>query len=401
MEHPEHPTPRSPQPNPLVLTVLAAVLGGALAGGGVGWLAATGHLGRLGSTTAGSALTGTVKVTEDSATVDVVAKASPAVVSIVVTKDYSKIYGNANPLDPFDYLGSPFGQLPSGQRTIGGGSGFIVSSDGLIVTNKHVVDDPQADYTVVLNSKQRYSAKVVAQDPTQDVAVVKVEAQDLPTLEMGDSDPLKIGQSVIAIGNALGQYQNTVTKGIVSGLARTITAGDSSGSSETLENVIQTDAAINPGNSGGPLLNLAGQVVGMNTAVNQGGQLIGFAIPINLVKRDLKSVQQSGKITRAYLGVRYVPVDAEVKQANNLSVDYGALLQSGTGASDAAVIAGSPADKAGLKTDDVLLEVNGTRIDADHSLAVLLSQFDPGTTVTLKVLRGGTTKNVSVTLGEK
>jgi serine protease Do len=372
------------------------LVAGGIAGGAFGWFAAGGNISGIGSNSTVTR-TGTVKVSEDSASVDVVAKASPAVVSIVVTKDFSKIYGNSSQLDPF---GFPLSQPPAGKQEVGGGSGFIVTSDGLIITNKHVVDDPEAEYTVVLNTKERYDAKVVAQDPTQDIAVVKVEAKDLPTVELGDSDTLKIGQTVVAIGNSLGQYQNTVTKGIISGLARTITAGDSTGS-EVLENVIQTDAAINPGNSGGPLLNLAGQVIGMNTAVNRSGQLVGFALPINLVKRDLASVQKGGKITRAYLGVRYIPIDDEVKTANDLTVDYGALLQRGQTAAEVAVIPGSPADKAGLVENDIILEVNGIRIDADHSLAVILAQFDPGTEVSLKVLHKGQTKTVPVTLGEK
>jgi serine protease Do len=394
----EHENPRPKIASPLVLVVAASLVLGGLAGGTLGWLSATGRIGGAPAAGTSTAKSGTVKVTEDSATVDVVQKVSPAVVSIVVTKDFSKIYGDAS---PFDLFGFPFVQPPTGKQEVGGGTGFVVSNDGLIVTNKHVVDDPEAEYTVVLNTKQRYDAKVVAQDPTQDIAIVRVEAKDLPVAELGDSDGLKIGQSVIAIGNALGQYQNTVTKGIVSGLARTITAGDASGSSERLENVIQTDAAINPGNSGGPLLNLAGQVVGMNTAVNRSGQLVGFAIPINVVKRDLGSVEKAGKITRAYLGVRYIPIDAEVQKTNDLSVDYGALIQRGESRSEVAVIPGSPADKAGLVENDIILELDGVKLDADHSLAGLLSKYEPGTEISLNVLHSGSGKTVRVTLGEK
>lgn len=396
IDTPNSSAPHQPPSSPLATILISLVVGG-LAGG----LVSAGIL-NTGSPSTTTDTRQTLSVQEDSASVDVVKLASPAVVSIVISKDYSKIYGDQAPASPFDnFFGFPFTQqVPQGKQEIGGGSGFIVSADGMIVTNKHVVDDDQADYTVVMNDGQKYDAKVVAKDPTNDVAVLKIEAKDLPTLSLADSNDVQIGQSVIAIGNALGQYRNTVTKGIISGKSRTITAGDGNGQSETLEDVFQTDAAINPGNSGGPLLDLSGKVVAINTAVNAQGQLIGFAIPANVVKRDLDSVKTSGKITRAFLGVRYVLVTKAMAEQDKLPVDHGALIKSGS-SNAAAVVAGSPADKAGIVENDIIVSVNGTDITVDHSLAGLLNQFNPGDTITVRLYHQGTAKDVKVTLEER
>ena len=379
--------------------ILVSVIVGGLAGG----LVSAGMFNaKSRSVTNSSTAKQSLSVQEDSATVEVVKKASPSVVSIVITKDYSKIFSN-QPTSPFDnFFGWPFGQqqVPQGKQEIGGGSGFVVGAGGLIVTNKHVVDDDQADYTVVMNDGKKYDAKVVAKDPTNDVAVVKIDAKDLPTLSLSNSDDVQSGQTVIAIGNALGQYRNTVTKGIISGQARTITAGDSSGQSETLEDVFQTDAAINPGNSGGPLLDLTGRVIAINTAVNSQGQLIGFAIPANVVKRDLDSVAKDGKITRAYLGVRYVLITKTMAEQDKLPVENGALIKPANDNS-VAVVPGSPADKAGIVENDIILSVNGADINTDRSLSGLLSKFNPGDTVTLTIYHKGETKEVKVVLEER
>ena len=210
---------------------------------------------------------------------------------------------------------------------------------------------------------------------------------------------MQLGQSVIAIGNALGEYRNTVSVGVVSGLARSITAGDElGGSSEALNNVIQTDAAINPGNSGGPLLNLNGEVIGVNVAIAQGSQNVGFALPINSVKNSIESVERTGKIIRPYLGIRYVAIDAAMKEANNLTVDYGVLVKAGATASDLAVIPGSPADKAGIVENDIILEVDGVKIDDTNNLSDIIRGKNIGQTITLTILHRGVQKNVSVTL---
>lgn len=359
-----------------------------------------------------SAITGgvqNIQVNEESAVVDVVKRASPAVVSIIISKDLNKVPGFSS--DPFNFWQfglDPFYQnrdsgnnnsnTPNIQQ-VGGGSGFIISSDGLIVTNKHVVEDETATYTVLTNDGKKHEAKVLSTDPINDLALVKIETTGLNVLPLGDSSKIKIGQKVIAIGNSLGQYRNTITTGVVSGIGRTIIASGGSGS-EQLEGVIQTDAAINPGNSGGPLLDIGGSVIGINTAIDSQGQLLGFAIPVNDLKKDIESFQKFGKITKPFLGVRYVLVNETIKEENNLTVDYGALIVSGGKPSAPAVIVGSAADKAGLREGDIILSVNDIKIDQDHSLAGMLKNFNPGDVVKMKILSRGVEKDITVTLGE-
>ena len=332
---------------------------------------------------------------EQSAIISAVEKVNPAVVSIVITKDLPKL----------DEFFSPFGfyySEPSGdleRQEIGAGSGFIISADGLIVTNKHVVSDPDAAYTVITQSGDKYSASVAASDPFNDIAVVKIEAANLPVVSLGDSDRLKLGQRVVAIGNALGEFQNTVTSGIVSGIGRDITASGGA-ESENLFEVIQTDAAINPGNSGGPLADLEGNVIGVNSAVSLEGQLIGFAIPINQVKDVIEDVKQYGRVRRAFLGVRYITVDADIAAEENLAVDYGALIVAGDTASEPGVVPGSPADKAGLRSGDIILEVDGQKVTVENSLSQIMRGHSPGDTVPLRFRRADEVRDVSVTLGE-
>lgn len=345
----------------------------------------------------------TLQIVEDSATVAAVEKVTPAVVSIVVTKDLSGIYQNQFPFNDF-WFGLPFNfnlpQVPEGKQEIGGGTGFIIDADkGLIVTNRHVVDDEQAEYSVVTNDGQSYDAKVLARDAFNDLAILQVTAKNLVSVELGDSDSLAIGQTVIAIGNALGEYSNTVTRGVVSGIGRTILAGGSSGS-EKLEGIIQTDAAINPGNSGGPLINLAGQVIGINTAIDRQGQLVGFAIPINSVKKIIESVEQYGRIVRPYLGVRYILINEEIATKNNLAINYGALIVRGENSSELAIIPGSPADKANLRENDIILEIDGQKIDSDNSLAKIIQKYSPNDEMKLKIWRQGEEKEVVVKLEE-
>jgi serine protease Do len=285
------------------------------------------------------------------------------------------------------------------KQDVGGGSGFIISSDGLILTNKHVVSDTGADYTVLTNDGKKYDAKILARDPVQDLAVIKIDAADLPVVALGNSDSIKLGQTAIAIGNALGEFRNTVSVGSISGLSRSVTASGGSFGSEVLQNVIQTDAAINPGNSGGPLLNLKGEVIGINTAMASGAQNIGFAIPINQAKRDIQSVKTTGSIKIPYLGVRYIAVTVDIAKSQKLPVDYGALVR---GTQDGpAVIKDSPAAKAGLQAEDVILEVNGVRVNEDNSLGSLIQRHNIGDTITLNVRRGDKTLDVSVTLAER
>ena len=402
-------TPKINTPGPawamwLVVAVLAFISGAA------GALVVQTYLGGAASLPAINEMVGrrTVTLQEESSTTAAVKNVSPSVVSIIITKDVSKLYSNS-PFDQFFGPNSPFNfffngqpvqpqqpQTPEGKQEIGGGTGFVIdSAKGLILTNRHVVDDTEAEYTVLTNDGNRYEATVVARDTLGDMAIVQITNHNIPQVTLGDSDGVQLGQTVIAIGNALGEYRNTITKGVVSGIGRNIVAGDNRGSSENLEGVFQTDAAINPGNSGGPLVNLQGQVIGMNTAVSQQGQLIGFAIPINEAKRMISSYAKYGRIVRPFLGVRYTLITPEYAKANNLSVEYGALIVKGDQTNGPSVLVGSPAEKAGLKELDIILEVNGQKIDSGHSLARLLAQFNPGDNVKLKVLRDE--KNIELT----
>jgi serine protease Do len=271
----------------------------------------------------------------------------------------------------------------------------------MIVTNKHVVSDENAKYTIIANDEKEYEAKILARDPVNDIAILKIEAVDLPTLNFGDSDSLKIGQTVIAIGNSLGEFSNTVSKGIVSGLRRSVTAGTGFGDTERLNNIIQTDAAINPGNSGGPLLNVNGEVIGVNVAMAQGAQSIGFALPSSQIKKVVEQVKATGKIITPYLGIRYIPVTKTIQKSINLPYAYGVLIVRGNRVTDFAVIPGSPADRAGLIENDLVLEINGNKIDEKNGLLETISKFNVGEEVTLKVWHKGELKDVKVKLGEK
>jgi serine protease Do len=357
------------------------------------------------------------QTTQEEAIIEAVSNASPSVVSIVATKDVPIIE---------QYYFNPFGQffeLPlelqipqylqqgTEKMEVGGGTGFIVSKDGLVLTNKHVVLDAEAEYTVLTNDGKSYPAKVLAKDPIQDIAVIKIgqdkvvdsqgktTLKSFPVIELGDSDKIQIGQTVIAIGNALGEFRNTVSTGVVSGLARTITASGG-GFVETIEDVIQTDAAINQGNSGGPLLNSRGEVVGINTATVQEAQSIGFAIPINKAKRDIEQVKTFGKIVYPFLGIRYVVVTEIIQKENDLPVGYGAWLVKG-GSGEPAVSPDSAAQKAGLKENDIILEFGGEKVTSDNPLADIIMRYNPGDKVWLKILRDEEEKALQVTLDEK
>ena len=403
---------------PLILTVILSLLAGSLGGAAVAIFGQDFLKPLVGNILPADKPTSTlvnqkVTVEEESASTDVVKQVSPSVVSIIITKDLSKIYSMTGPQpfdDFFNQFGFPFNfffneqpqqPAPEGKQEVGGGTGFVINQQsGLILTNRHVVTDTEAEYTVLTNEGQRYEATVVARDAVNDMALVQIQDKSIPAVRLGDSDSVQIGQTVIAIGNALGEYRNTVTKGVISGIGRNVVAGDNRGSSEQLEGVFQTDAAINPGNSGGPLVNLQGEVIGMNTAINSQGQLIGFAIPVNEAKRMIDSYNKYGRIVRPYLGIRYVLVTPELAKANKLEVDYGALLIKGQTATDLAVVPGSPADKAGLTENDIILEVDGQKIDQEHSLVKALTKYQPGQTVKLKVYSKGATKDITVTLEE-
>ncbi len=349
--------------------------------------------------------------TREEIIVNIVEKVNPAVVSVVVTKDvpiierYYEDYGSGNSFFE-DFFGGSFGfQRPqyrengTQEQEIGGGSGFFVSADGFVVTNKHVVDDREANYTILTNDGEKYDAEILAIDPSIDIAILKVTTQEEFTyLTFANSENVRLGQTAIAIGNALAEFRNSVSVGVVSGLARSIVAGSGFGQAENLDNVIQTDTAINPGNSGGPLMNIYGEVIGVNVAVAQGSENIGFALPSNIVERIVTSVKETGEIIRPYLGVRYIPVTEALAQRNNLDVDYGSLIQRGETREDLAVMPGSPADKSGLEENDIILEVDGQKITLEKPLATVLRDKNVGQTITLKVYREGGEITLQTTL---
>jgi serine protease Do len=349
--------------------------------------------------------------------IQAIKKVLPAVVSIVVSKDLEDLKKN----NPFGYfqLGqampegeeqtpeSMLDELPrtkEGKIKVGGGSGFIVSPDGIILTNKHVVMDPTAEYGVITATDDLYQARVLAADPINDVAILKIDADKeiLPVVPIGDSNKVELGQSVITIGTALGEFQNTVSTGIISGLSRFITAvTDLMGHQERLRGLIQTDAAINPGNSGGPLINLSGEAIGINSAVVFGAQNIGFAIPINKVKEDLDAFRKSGKIIKPFLGVRYMLINKAIQKKFNLPVDAGAMILREHGPDSHGIVPGSPAEKAGLRDYDIILKCNGKSLSEKTTMEDILDSVSIGDTVSLAILRDGKEMDVSITVGER
>ena len=316
-----------------------------------------------------------INIVESSAIIDTAKKVGPSVVSILTSTNV------------YDFFG-----YSSSQQ--GGGTGFIITSDGKILTNKHVVEGA-TDLTVITSEGKSYKAKVEAQDSLNDLTIISIEAKNLPVVDLGDSDKLEVGQSVVAIGNALGEFQNTVTSGVISAKGRTLTA-----QGEQLENMLQTDAAINSGNSGGPLCNLKGQVVGINTAMAGNAENIGFAIPVNAAKYAIESFKNSGKIIRPYVGIRYIPITKEIASVNKLPIDYGILLQSTSRTAGNAVISGSPAAKSGLREGDIIAAVNDEKIDDDTPLSSILQKYKPGDNIELTLYREGKESKVKLTLGE-
>jgi len=324
--------------------------------------------------------------------IKVVKDVSPSVVSVVVIKEVP-VYSS------YDFFwGIPVVQGTE-KKQVGAGSGFIVSSDGLIVTNKHVVEDTKAEYVIITNDDEEYSVNFLARDPVQDIAILKIQSNEqFKAIKLGSASSIQIGQTAIAIGNALGELKNTVSVGVISGLGRTVTASGQD-STEVLEDIIQTDAAINPGNSGGPLLNLSGEVIGINTAASS-GENIGFAIYIDKAIRDIEQVKTIGKISYPFLGIRYVLIDEDIAKDKKLSVDYGALIMRGSNYSDVAITPNSPAEKAGLKENDIVLELEGEKITKNNSLAKIILKYNPGDTVSLKILRNNLETIINVVLGE-
>ena len=348
-------------------------------------------------------------VRQDEQVVGVVERVTPGVVSIVASRDvpivqeyYVDPFGN----DPFfkQFFGESPMQVPqyrnqgTQKKEISSGTGFFVSSDGLIITNKHVVSDTDVEYTVFINNGEKKQAKVLARDPIQDLALIKINGSNYPAVTFGDSTKIKTGQSAIAIGNPL-EFRNTVSVGVISGLHRSIVASGTGSNPEELQELIQTDAAINPGNSGGPLLNLSGEVIGVNTAMAQGAENIGFAIPINKAKFVVDSVKQNGRIIYPFLGVHYTIITREIAESKKLARDFGALLVEGDG--QAGIVPNSPASAAGLKAGDILLSLNGERIDESMTLSMLIQKYHVGDEVKLHVFRDGKEFDVTLKLQER
>ncbi len=330
---------------------------------------------------------------EESAITKAIEESLPSVVTVGIKKVISS--GDYYTIDPFN-LFFPFKRIPGQQKQVEQniGSGFIISEDGLIITNKHVVSDTEAEYQILANDKKKYDVIKIYRDPLNDLAILKINPnQKLTAIKMGDSSNLKLGQLAIAIGTPLGEFTNTVTMGIISGLGRGITAGSPfEGYVEKLDNVIQTDAAINPGNSGGPLINSKGEVIGVNTAIAQEGQNIGFAIPINVVKDLIKVFnERGGSFERPFIGVRYKMIDKQTAILNDV-VEGAYIIE---------VINNSPAEKADLQPEDIIVEFDGQRVkgDDENELAKIILNKKVGQTVNIKIWRDGETITKQLTIG--
>ena len=375
---PPEPSPaveveRGPRTAPIVaIAVVAGLLSGALSALGVATFLDDGPAGFItGSTDANTV--SDVTIDESSAVITAADRVAPAVVTILRTS--GGFFGGGG----------------------GSGSGFIYDANGFILTNRHVVEDAEG-LTVVLNDGRQFSGTVYGIDTLTDLAIVTIEASDLPTAPIGVSADLEPGQLAIAIGNPLGNFENTVTTGVVSGLGRRIQAADvSETSTEQLNNLIQTDAAINPGNSGGPLVNSGGQVIGVNTAVSTDAQGIGFAIPIDVAKPIMQQALDGVGLARPWIGVFYVAVNPTVAEAEGLDAEYGALIADSGGRP--AVFPDSPAEAAGLREGDIITAVEGEQIGLGVDLSLMMLRYTPGDTITLSVLRDSSTSEVEVTLG--
>lgn len=328
----------------------------------------------------GAGFDGNMTVSKDEADVaSLVNKVSPSVVSIVTKHASSNRY--------YSY------------DTEGGGTGIIISKDGYILTNKHVIRGVKSVQIVMSDGARHDKVDIVGSDPLNDLAFLKIKDVDnLPAATLGDSGTARVGQRVIAIGNSLGQYQNTVTSGIISGLGRPIQAAldDSGRDVESLTDLLQTDAAINPGNSGGPLINMSGQVIGINTAIVSDAQSMGFAIPINASKGLIRGILKDGAIKKSYLGVQYIAITPDVRAEFNLTEKQGALIK--TDSKQSAVVSGGPADRAGVREGDIIVQINDKKVGERGGLGSIVSEYLPGETIKLTVIRDSKPVEIQLTL---
>ncbi len=359
----------------MILAVVFASLG-LVAGGAIGGQLINQSSEPQSALTAGE--DGNKTATKEESTIAAVAeKVSPSVVSVITASQSRSYYGTAS--------------------QEGAGTGIIISSDGYILTNNHVIDGASSVTVIDANGDTYSGVTVIGRDPLNDVAFLKITSDTTFTAaEIGDSSTLRIGQQVVAIGNALGQYKNTVTSGIISGTGRPVTASTGSGQTESLIDLLQTDASINSGNSGGPLLNLAGQVIGINTAVATDANGIGFAIPINSTKGVMAGVLQNGTISRSYLGVNFLSITPEVVREYKLSVRAGAYVSAQRGS---AIVTGSPADKAGIKDGDIIQKIDSYVVGDNGGLSSIIGQYQPGDSATLTIVRDGQVITKEITFG--
>lgn len=365
---------------------ISAVLISAVVGFGGGWLGST-VSDQSGSTIDEKKI---IMNSEGEVISDVAKTVGASVVSVNVTQQVT--------------TNSYFG--PRSSESQAAGTGIIISKDGLMLTNRHVVPEGTTSVSVTLSDGTTYDdVEVVGRtnaNDSLDIAFLKIKdtkGKELTAAKIGDSSTVKVGERVVAIGNALGQFQNTVTTGILSGYGRSVVAGSEDGSSENLDNLFQTDAAINQGNSGGPLVNLAGEVIGVNVAIADDAQSVGFAIPINDVKGLIKSVETTGKVQRPYIGVVYLPITADVAKEYSLGVEQGAYVAPRGVSGQEPIVAGSPAEKAGLQANDIITKINNDQIQAGTSLTSLLGKYQVGDEVTLTIIRSGKTIELKLTLG--
>lgn len=333
-----------------------------------------------------------LRLDEQEATIRAINKVIPAVVSIAVYDevDVGIIRINDTTIKP-----------DMQKAVVGNGTGFIFDPNGMIMTNKHVVEvasPEKGEYRVILNTGREYYAQLIDKDPIKDIAILKIFDNNLPFVELSDSHDLAVGASVIAIGNVLGRYQNSATKGIVSALGRFLYANND-GKEEILDNVIQTDAEINKGNSGGPLINLDGKVVGVNVAIDEAGQSIGFAIPVNDIKPAIRTINKFGRIVRSRLGVYYTTLTPYMAEKNKLTRSEGAWLYASNKDIDV-IVNGGPAEKAGFEAGDIIFEINSIPINQTNTLSSVVQNYNPGNKIGLKVQRGDQILIKEVTLDE-